>query len=119
MGNANGLVRDRLRAEIGEMERRLIKLSIANATATNAKGASRPLGSTVSTSKPASIKLLPDAPKLSDFRNELQQRMLAEQAKITKFLPEAPKLSEVQKQMFADHPGKELYKKTESGEYEN
>lgn len=87
------------------MERRLIKLSIANATGAKSTGVYRPLGA--------------EASKLSVFQDELNRRTLAEQPKSIKLLPEAPKLTDVQRQMFADHSGKELYKKTESGKCES
>jgi hypothetical protein len=91
MGNANSNDKERLRTEIGAMEGRLIKLSIANAT--NAGSSS--YGS-----------------KHLDFQNESQ---LAVKPKKTQLLPEAPRLTETQKKMFADNGGKELYKKTETG----
>lgn len=114
MGSAAGEQKDRLRGEISEMERRLLKISLSNATSAKSASTYKPL--TTQASKPVAIKLLPEAPKLSDFRNEIHQRMLAEQSRGTKLLPEAPKLTEVQRQMYADHSGKELYKKSESGE---
>ncbi len=94
MGNANSNDKERLRAEIGDMERRLIKLSIANAT--NAGSSSY-------------------SSKYLDFQNDVQNRQLAEKPKKVQLLPEAPRLTEMQKKMFADNAGKELYKKTETG----
>jgi hypothetical protein len=88
MGNANAVEKERLRTEISQMERLLIQLSIANAT--NAGSSSY---------------------------NSMQNRQSAEKQKGIKLLPELPKLTEIQKKMFADNAGKELYKKTESGYY--
>ena len=113
MGNANPAQKDRLRAQIGDLEGRLLQMSLANAT--SSARVYKPLGlSSESKEKSAPFKILPDAPKMSDYRDPMQQRLLAEQKK-TKFLAEVPKLSDAQKQMFSDHPSKELYKKTDSG----
>jgi hypothetical protein len=99
MGNANAIDRDRLRNEIRGMEGRLAQLSIAHAT--NA-------GQSASGSSSYS--------KYSDKQNEtLSRQSSAEKQNGIKLLPELPKLTDMQKKMFADNAGKELYKKSESG----
>lgn len=93
MGNASAGQKERLRIEIGDMERRLIQLSIANATNAGATSKS----------------------KFVDFQSEMNSRAFGEKQKGIRLLPEAPRLTEMQKKMFADNAGKELYKKTETG----
>ncbi|XP_057368862.1 transcription termination factor 2-like [Daphnia carinata] len=93
MGNASAGQKERLRIEIGDMERRLIQLSIANATNAGATSKS----------------------KFVDFQSEMSSRTLGEKQKGIQLLPEAPRLTEMQKKMFADNAGKELYQKTETG----
>lgn len=93
MGNASAGQKERLRIEIGDMERRLIQLSIANATNAGATSKS----------------------KFVDFQSEMNSRAFGEKQKGIHLLPEAPRLTEMQKKMFADNAGKELYQKTETG----
>ncbi|KAI9558938.1 Transcription termition factor 2 [Daphnia sinensis] len=93
MGNASAGQKERLRIEIGDMERRLIQLSIANATNGGASSKS----------------------KFVDFQSEMSSRTLGEKQRGIQLLPEAPRLTEMQKKMFADNAGKELYQKTETG----
>ena len=101
MGNAAPEQRARLRAEISEMEGRLLQMSIANATSSKTSNVSKAMN--VGSSK------------LNDFLNEMHDRNAAQEKKTITLLPEVPKLSELQKAMFANAPAKELYKKSESG----
>lgn len=101
------------------MERKLIPLTISNAMGNNNQsGVYKPLG-LKSSQQQDRLQLFPDMPKVSDVRSEMHRRMQADHQSAsaggTKLLAEPPPLSELQRQMFSDQPGKELYKKTESG----
>lgn len=118
MGTATGEQKDRLRAEINELERKLIPLTISNAMGNNQSGVYKPLGLATGANQSSqnTLQLFPDMPKLSDVRSEIHRRMQSEQPSGAKFLAEPPPpISDLQRQMFSDHPTKELYKKTESG----